>query len=216
MEIDRNKADKMAREVFEAACEALGDNVKDGLPAFAYAERALENWLVLETYKRIFPKLEDSNSALGRPVGEEKWSSWPEVLLPGQKEARSHIDLFVGPHTTFPGKDSKDDYYDTPCKGAPVFEFKFIRWDNQGDGLRSVSDDVTKISAETTGLEHGYSLLLYLMESPDQISRDAASAHDQRLEKMSPECFREWGGTKPLKNARFCFRLEMLRMKRRS
>jgi hypothetical protein len=214
MTIDQERADKIAREVFAAACDALSDNAKDGLPAFAYAERALEVWLVLEAYKRIFPKLEDTNSALAGPGGDVKWSAWPEVLLPGQEKARQHIDLFVGPHKTFPGKDPGDDYYDTPCDDAPVFEFKFIRWDNTSDGLSSVAADVEKITAETTGLRHGYSLLLYLMEKPDDIPRDAAIARDDRLEKMAPECFREWGGTTIPNTARFCFRLEMLRMKR--
>ncbi|MFO8071211.1 MAG: hypothetical protein R6V85_04975, partial [Polyangia bacterium] len=94
MQIDRKRADEMAGEVFAAAREALEHNRETGgLSAFAYAERALECWLVLETYKRIFPRLNHEADALGRPADEERWSSWPEVLLPGQKEARSHVDL---------------------------------------------------------------------------------------------------------------------------
>lgn len=212
MQIDRTRADEMAGEVFAAAREALEHNRETGgLSAFAYAERALECWLVLETYKRIFPRLNHEADALGRPANEERWSSWPEVLLPGQKEARSHVDLFVGPHVEFPPKEYEGNYYDQPRQDAPVFELKFIRSDKLSYGLCSVSRDVDKILG--AGLLHGYALLLHLVIGPGEVAFGEASERDTRLEPLSPECSEIWPAPGSEQGRKWSFGLEMLRMK---
>lgn len=211
MMMSRSIADDVASRVFNHAKAVLGEATRpsDGrLQAFAHGDSSMEKWLVLETYGRIFRYWDRDFLPL---VGSES-RSWVEVVLPGTKNHREHLDLFVGPHEPSGGVYS-DNEYDQPCRSTPVFEFKFIRESKRSDGINKMEEDIAKINRG--GLVHGYliGLLAYPEEPGDRTDDDLfpSGGAEYVAREDYTVCKREgWAR----KNA--FFRAVLYRVKRRS
>jgi hypothetical protein len=101
--ITSEQADLVASEVWRRCCQVLDDAMNDlRLAALAYSECSHEKWWVLETYARVFRDWSSIRS-IGGVEAERDWNTWMEIRLPGDKNTRERVDMFVGVVEPFRG-----------------------------------------------------------------------------------------------------------------